>query len=69
VFDSSSRVKARVEHKLFAGTATHYQLVLESGAEVQAAFPSHQDFNIGDTVPFGIDTEHLITYLSEGVSD
>jgi len=69
VFDSSSRVKARVEHKLFAGTATHYQLVLGSGAEIQATFPSHQDFNIGDTVPFGIDTEHLITYLSEGVSE
>jgi iron(III) transport system ATP-binding protein len=54
-----------VTAKTFAGTNTQYQIKLASENTLEASFPSHQDLNIGDTVHFELDTEHLIAYPAE----
>lgn len=60
--DPESAIKAKVLNKTFAGTATNYILELESGAQLEAAFPSHQDYIIGDEIGISLDTEHLIAF-------
>ena len=62
MFSANSPIKARVNTKTFAGTATHYLLELASGAKIEAAFPSHQDFEVGEQIGFELDAEHLIAF-------
>jgi iron(III) transport system ATP-binding protein len=59
-----SKTRATVLNKTFAGTATNYVLKLESGAKLEAAFPSHQDYIVGDEIGISLDTEHLIAFKS-----
>lgn len=62
MYAEHSPTKAKIHSKTFAGTATHYMLALESGAKIEAAFPSHQDFDVGETIGFELDAEHLIAF-------
>ena len=62
VHTSNSKLSVLVTGKIFAGTSTQYQLKLASGTTIEALFPSHQDFQVGDSIPIGIDAEHLIAY-------
>jgi iron(III) transport system ATP-binding protein len=58
----NSNLNALITGKIFAGTSTQYQLQLASGTTIEALFPSHQDFRVGESIPIGIDAEHLIAY-------
>lgn len=60
--DRSSLLNLEVVTKTFAGTNTHYQLKLDSGALLEASAPSHQDLLVGDKSGIRLDTEHLIAY-------
>lgn len=62
MYSEHSQTTATISSKTFAGTATHYVLALESGTKIEAAFPSHQDFKIGEVIGFDLDTEHLIAF-------
>lgn len=62
VYAEHSQMKAKVASKTFAGTATNYLLQLESGAKLEATFPSHQDFEVGDHIGFDLDAEHLVAF-------
>lgn len=62
MYSEHSQTTATISSKTFAGTATHYLLALESGTKIEAAFPSHQDFKIGEVIGFDLDTEHLIAF-------
>jgi len=62
VYNAHSSLVGTVTSKTFAGTSTQYLLQLPSGKKIEALFPSHQDFNIGDLVNFSVDAEHLIAY-------
>lgn len=60
--DTDSNLKVLVTGKIFAGTSTQYQLKLTSGTMIEALFPSHQDYQVGESISIGIDAEHLIAY-------
>ena len=62
VYDPHSPYLAFVEHKLFAGTATLYNLRLDTGIKVTATLPSHDDFEIGAKMPIRVDAQHLIAF-------
>lgn len=62
IFRPSSPLQARIINKTFAGTSTQYHLELPSGSKVEALFPSHQDFIVGEFLPITVDAEHLIAY-------
>ncbi len=62
ICDHQSPLRGKVLAKTFAGTNTHYVLELSSGLRIEASFPSHEDFYVGNEVHFAIDAEHLIAY-------
>jgi len=62
VYSPCSELKGKITEKTFAGASTLYKLTFPSGEEVEALFPSHRDYRIGDIVPVKLDTEHLIVY-------
>lgn len=62
IHSNESNLNATVSGKVFAGTSTQYQLKLSSGTTIEALFPSHQDFQVGESIRIGIDAEHLIAY-------
>lgn len=64
VYDPGSPLSGKIIGKTFAGTSTEYQITLPSGNNIEATFPSHQDLNIGMSVHFSVDAEHLIAYLT-----
>lgn len=62
LYQENSELMVKVSSKIFAGTSTQYQLTLNSGITIDALFPSHQDFQVGNKIPIQIDAEHLIAY-------
>lgn len=57
-----SALKATVRHKSFKGSEIFYQLQLDTGGNLLAAFPSHFDFNLGESVGIDFDVHHLIAF-------
>jgi iron(III) transport system ATP-binding protein len=57
-----SALKARVTHKIFQGAATQYRLSLSQGTPLEAIFPSHFDYQIGDTIGIEIQTNHVVIF-------
>ena len=62
VHDEGSVTRAEIIHKVFAGTSSLYTLKLPTGSQVVAAFPSHHDYQVGDTVGINIEADHLIAF-------
>lgn len=62
VLDPDSPYQAQVVGKVFAGTNTLYTLNLKSGNKIEAAFPSHYDFNINDSVGIKVQADHVIAF-------
>lgn len=64
LYDADSEIVAKIISKTFAGTSTHYILELGSGAHIEAALPSHQNFPVGGDFHIHLDTEHLVAFNS-----
>jgi len=60
--EENSNLEASIVAKTFAGTSTSYRLQLGSGSVIEALFPSHQDFDVGDMIGIKLDAEHIIAY-------
>jgi iron(III) transport system ATP-binding protein len=64
--DSGSPYTAQVVHKIFAGTSTLYTLILATGARIEAAFPSHLNFDVGNRIGVRVEADHIISFPREG---
>ncbi len=62
VHDDCGDTQAEVISKIFAGTSTLYTLKLPTGSLLESAFPSHHDYNIGDSVGIRVEADHLIAF-------
>lgn len=62
IASSSSDKKARITNKTFTGASTLYTLKLETGAVIDAFFPSHIDLAVDDTVGIELQMDHLIAF-------
>jgi iron(III) transport system ATP-binding protein len=62
VTDPDSEYRVEVIHKVFAGTSTLYTLRLPTGSEIEAALPSHRDYEIGDIIGIRVAADHLIAF-------
>lgn len=60
--DSESRYRARITQKLFAGTSTLYTLVLPTGSSIEAALPSHHNFDVGQEIGVSVAADHIIVF-------
>lgn len=61
ILDNHSPYKAKVMHKVFTGTSTLYTLMLPTGTDLEAALPSHHNFEVGTEITVSTAVEHLIT--------
>ncbi len=55
-------LKATVDSRVFAGSATLYTLSLPTGSKVEAMLPSHHDFLPGEELQIQAEVEHLIAF-------
>ncbi len=62
VHDPQSSLHAEVIEKTFAGTSTLYRFRCSRATEFEALFRSHQDFQLGETVPVRVEADHLIAF-------
>ncbi|MCL4157546.1 UNVERIFIED_CONTAM: hypothetical protein GTU68_032383 [Idotea baltica] len=62
VEDTDSQFLARISKKLFIGSSTLYQLTMPSGTLLEATFPSHHDYEIGDELAVSVDAPHLVAF-------
>jgi iron(III) transport system ATP-binding protein len=62
VHDPLSSLHAKVIEKTFAGTSTLYRFRCSQATEFEALFRSHQDFQLGESVPVSVDADHLIAF-------
>ncbi|QKK02286.1 MAG: ABC transporter ATP-binding protein [Pseudomonadota bacterium] len=54
--------RARVISRQFQGAQILYRLQLDSGEEVAALFPSHEDFAVGECIGVALDARHLVLF-------
>ena len=59
--DSQGR-QATVLARQFQGAQILYRLQLDSGEEIAALFPSHDDYNQGDRIGVALDAQHLVLF-------
>lgn len=57
-----SPYRATVCRKVFAGTSTLYTLLLPTGSQIEAALPSHHNFEIGHQIGIKVEADHLIAF-------
>lgn len=63
--DGNSPYRARIVHKVFAGTSTLYTLALPTGSQVDAAFPSHLNFDLETEIGIKVEADHVIAFPRE----
>ncbi|MGY6631074.1 MAG: ABC transporter ATP-binding protein [Wenzhouxiangella sp.] len=56
---------SRVIARQFQGADILYRLKLDSGEEINALFPSHDDFAVGSTVGVRLDADHLVLFPAD----
>ena len=62
---ADSPYHAKVVRKIFAGTSTLYTLALPTGSRIEAALPSHHNFEIGHEIGVRVEADHLIAFAHD----
>lgn len=62
IFDPLSHNKVRIISKMFKGSQTLYNLQAEGKQKIQALFPSHFDFTIGEMIGVRFEIVHVVAY-------
>jgi iron(III) transport system ATP-binding protein len=60
-----SPYQAKIIRKLFAGTSTLYTLALPTGSHIEAALPSHHNFEIDHQIGIRVEADHLIAFARQ----
>lgn len=60
--NTQSAINGKVTKKSFKGAQTMYTLELETGDTLLSLLPSHEDFEVGDTMGISIDADHLVCF-------
>lgn len=60
--DAGGGVSATVVRKAFKGPEILYTLRVEDGSHVLSLFPSHLDYELGESVSIRLQTDHLVAF-------
>ncbi|MGA1863264.1 ABC transporter ATP-binding protein [Deferribacter thermophilus] len=60
LYQPDAPVKATIIGKEFKGPVISYKLKITTGDDLIATFPSHKNFNIGDTISISLELKHTI---------
>ena len=62
--DTDSPLQAKVLQKTFTGASMLFKLKLPTGSVVEALFPSHNDYQLGQNVGIRLEADHLVAFPS-----
>ena len=62
IHDPKSPIRGEVIRKAFKGAQTLYTLQTAKNEQLLSLFPSHDDYEIGDTVGVRIEADHLVVF-------
>ena len=62
IYDPNSSIRGQVIRKAFKGAQTLYTIKTESGHQLMSLVPSHDDYEIGDTIGLSIEADHLVCF-------
>jgi iron(III) transport system ATP-binding protein len=60
-----SPYSAKIIRKVFAGTSSLYTLQLPTGSILEAALPSHLNFDLSEHIGIHVEADHLIAFARE----
>jgi len=60
--DLDSELQAEVLQKTFTGASMLFKLKLPTGSIIEALFPSHNDFEVGEHVGIRLEADHLVAF-------
>lgn len=60
--DPNSSIRGQVTRKAFKGAQTLYTINTDSGDTLMSLVPSHDDYQLGDSVGVQIDADHLVCF-------
>ena len=61
-YDPKHTISGQIIRKAFKGAQTLYTIESQDGTTLMSLVPSHDDYEIGDTIGFNIDAEHLVCF-------
>ena len=62
IFDQDSDLTATVVRKAFKGPEILYTLRVNDGSQVLSLFPSHADYELGESVSIRLQADHLVAF-------
>ena len=62
VFDNTSNIRGEITRKAFKGAQTLYTLSTQSGHQLMSLLPSHDDYEIGDSIGVSINADHIVCF-------
>lgn len=60
--NNDSSIRGKIIRKAFQGAQTLYTLKLECGEELLSLVPSHDDYEVGDSIGVSIEADHLVCF-------
>ena len=66
VFDLDSDLTATIVRKAFKGPEILYTLRVDDGSQVLSLFPSHADYQLGESVNIRLQADHLVAFPRAG---
>lgn len=61
-YDENSIIKGQIKRKAFKGAQTLYTLETINGDKLMSLVPSHDNYEIGDTIGVTINADHLVCF-------
>ncbi len=61
-YDAKSPIRGQVTRKAFKGAQTLYTINIASGDTLMSLLPSHDDYEVGDTIGVSIQADHLVCF-------
>ena len=63
--DPDSPIRGQIVRKAFKGAQTLYTIRIESGDDLISLVPSHDDYEVGDTIGVAIEADHLVCFAQD----
>lgn len=61
-YDPNSANRGQVIRKAFKGAQTLYTIQMSGGEQLMSLVPSHDDYEVGDTIGLTIEADHLVCF-------
>jgi len=62
---TGGQIQGTISRKVFKGAQTLYTVSIETGESLLSLMPSHNDYEVGDTIDVSIDADHLVCFDAE----